>query len=361
MGALSIQVRTGPHYEVRVGRGILRECAARSEEWTARLVLSDANVAPLYAHALALPADVPMHVVAAGEGSKSFAELERVLDALARAGLDRHGVLLALGGGVVGDLGGLAAALYMRGIDCVQLPTTLLAQVDSSVGGKTAVNLAAGKNLAGVFHQPALVLADTQTLATLDEEEYRSGLGEVLKTALISGGALFELCERECSRLLARDADLLAEVVAACVRTKAAVVEFDPHERGARKQLNLGHTFAHAIEHAAGYGAIPHGIAVGVGLVLALELAARLAILRDAALAPRVRTLLSACGMPASLGELRQRYRSPLDPAVLAPAMRLDKKSSAGRPRFVLPRGAGELVLDVEADPDALAAVLRAS
>jgi 3-dehydroquinate synthase len=360
LALLAIQVETEPRYEVLVGRGLSREAAARSAHYSARALLSDTNVAPLYAGALGLPDATRAHLLAAGESSKTLVELERTLEFLARTGLDRNSCLLLLGGGVVGDLGGLAAALYMRGIDFVQLPTTLLAQVDSSVGGKTAVNLAAGKNLAGIFRQPALVLADTATLATLDAEEYRSGLGEVLKTALIAGEELLARLESSSAPLLARDPDLLAEIVAACVRTKAAIVARDPTEKGARKQLNLGHTFAHAIEHVAGYGAVPHGVAVGTGLVLALKLSNRLGLAQDPVLELRVESLLGSFGIPVTLAELRRRYHTVLEPVELTRAMRLDKKSSAGRPRFVLPRAPGAIALDVEADEALLLELLAA-
>jgi 3-dehydroquinate synthase len=358
--SITIQVTTEPRYEVLVGRGLLAEAAQRSAHYSARALLSDTNVAPLYGGSLGLPDATRAHLVPAGESTKSFAELERVLEFLARTGLDRQSCLLVLGGGVVGDLGGLAAALYMRGIAFVQLPTTLLAQVDSSVGGKTAVNLAAGKNLAGAFHQPSLVLADTATLATLDAEEFRSGLGEVLKTALVSGEPLLARLESARKELVARDPDLLAGIIADCVRTKAAVVARDPTEKGERAKLNLGHTFAHAIEGVAGYGAIPHGIAVGTGLVLALRLAQRLELLRDPALAARAQGLLASFGMPDSLGTLRKRYHAMLEPSELVRAMRLDKKSRSGRPAFVVPRAPGELVLGLEIDEAVLLAVLEA-
>jgi len=357
---LAIQVETEPRYEVLVGRGLLAETAQRSAAYGSRALLSDTNVAPLYAGALGLPEETRAHLVAPGESSKTLAELERTLEFLARHGLDRGSCLLVLGGGVVGDLGGLAAALYMRGIAFVQLPTTLLAQVDSSVGGKTAVNLAAGKNLAGVFRQPALVLADTATLATLDAEEFRAGLGEVLKTALVSGETLLARLETTRSGLVARDADLLAEIVAACVRVKAAVVARDTTEQGERAQLNLGHTFAHAVESVAGYGAIPHGVAVGTGLALALKLAERLDLARDRGLTGRVTALLGAFGMPATLAALRTRYHAMLEPSELVRAMRLDKKSRAGRPRFVVPRAPGEIALGVEVEERRLLELLEA-
>lgn len=359
MEALTIPIGGSRPYEVHVGAGLIREAAARTLRWPRTLLVSDEHVAPLYAARLGLPQSYVTHLVAAGERSKSFAELERLLDAMAQAELDRRSALLALGGGVVGDLGGLAAALYMRGIECVMLPTTLLAQVDSSVGGKTAINLTCGKNLVGAFHPPALVLADTQTLATLDEQEYRSGLGEVLKTALLAGEELYARLEQQAPALHARDPELLTEIVAHCVRYKAGVVERDERESGERAVLNLGHTFAHAIERVAGYGTIPHGIAVGVGVVLALQLSLQLGRLPSTDLLERTRRLLRRWDMPASVSELVQRYQTPLAPAALADAMRLDKKSHSASPRFVLPLALGRAEWGIEADPFTLAEVLE--
>ena len=345
-------------YDVVVGPGALAELDRALSADAPAAVLSDANVERFLAARLGRSARLPRLAVAPGEGSKSFATLERVLDFLVAAGLDRRSTLVAFGGGVVGDLGGLAAALYMRGIACVQCPTTLLAQVDSSVGGKTAVNLASGKNLAGAFHPPRLVLADTATLATLPEAELSSGLGEVVKTALIGDAELLGTLEREGATLLARDADLLAEVVARCVAVKAAIVARDEEDRGPRKLLNLGHTFAHAIEQAAGPGLVPHGVAVGVGLALALEASARTGLLREPELVARVRALLGTLGLSASLAELRQRYRVRLAPAELRAGMRHDKKGAAGRPAFVLVQGVRQLRQDVRLEDDLLDALL---
>ncbi|MEQ1893595.1 MAG: 3-dehydroquinate synthase family protein, partial [Planctomycetota bacterium] len=332
-----IAVATRVPYEVVVGRGALGELGSALAGSSAVAVLSDENVLRAQGGRLGTLAGAPRLALAPGEGSKSFATLERVLDFLLAAGLDRGSKLVAFGGGVVGDVGGLAAALFQRGIGVVQAPTSLLAQVDSSVGGKTAVNLAAGKNLAGVFHQPSAVLADTDTLATLPDEELAAGLGEVVKTALVGDPALLELLERSSEALRARDGELLGEVVARCVTVKARIVSVDEDEtQGVRKFLNLGHTFGHGIEQAAGPGTIPHGVAVAVGLVLALEASRRLGRLQDPALLERIPRLLTLLGLPASLAELRTRYRQALAPAALVAGMRHDKKGAAGTPRFVL-------------------------
>jgi len=358
LSATRIRVATRTPYEVAVGRGVLAELDSALPEGSPCAVLSDANVARLHAARLGRAAGLPRLAVPPGEDSKAFATLERVLDFLLASNLDRRSTLVLLGGGVVGDLGGLAAALFMRGIACVQCPTTLLAQVDSSVGGKTAVNLRAGKNLAGAFHQPRLVLADTETLATLPDEELRSGLGEVLKSALLGDAELFALLEREAEAVLARDAEVLGEVVARCVRVKAAIVARDEDERGERKLLNLGHTFAHGIEQAAGFGAIPHGVAVAVGLALALAASEGLGLLEDRALRPRLAALLAALGLPLDLATLRARTGLRLAPDELARGMRHDKKGRAGRPAFVLVRGLGRVDFDVELGERELLATL---
>lgn len=358
MSATRIRVATRTPYEVVIGRGVLAELDSELSQSSPAAVLSDTNVVRLHAARLGRSTSLPRLAVAPGEDSKGFATLERVLDFLLASNLDRRSTLVLFGGGVVGDLGGLAAALFMRGIACVQCPTTLLAQVDSSVGGKTAVNLRAGKNLAGAFHQPRLVLADTDTLATLPDEELRSGLGEVVKSALLGDAQLFALLERESAAVLARDAEILAEVVTRCVRVKAAIVARDEDERGERKLLNLGHTFAHGIEQAAGFGVIPHGVAVAVGLTLALEASERLGLLEERALRPRLAALLAALGLPGDLTALRARYTVRLASDELAQGMRHDKKGRAGRPTFVLVRGLGKVDFDVELAEQELLVVL---
>ena len=355
--ARRIQVMGRQPYAVVVGAGVLSELE-RALPGGPAAVLTDTQVERLHVGRLGTCAKLPRLAVPPGEDSKSFATLERVLDFMLHARLDRRATLIAFGGGVVGDLGGLAAGLFMRGIDCVQCPTTLLAQVDSAVGGKTAVNLRAGKNLAGMFHPPRLVLSDTQTLATLPEEQLRSGLGEVVKSALLGDRELLELLERDAAALMARDAALLGEVVSRCVTLKAGIVGRDEHERHERKLLNLGHTFAHAIEQAAGYGRVPHGIAVGVGLVLALRASQHAGILREPELLTRIPRVLERVGMPAELAALRTRNDVRLAPEELVAAMRHDKKGRAERPSFVLVEGLGKLRLDQELDERALVELL---
>ena len=350
MTLVRVEVEVAPAYSVHIGAGALEFARAQFANERPRVLISDARVHQLHGLALDPNSEAKLLQLPEGESAKDLAHLARTLETLAQHGLDRRACLWTLGGGAVLDLGGLAAALYMRGIAVVHCPTTLLAQVDASVGGKTAVNLAAGKNLAGVFHQPRAVYADTRVLATLDESEYRSGLGEVLKTALIEGEDMFALIEHEAGRLAARDLGLLDEVVAGCVRTKARIVASDPLESGARKALNLGHTFAHAIEHSAGFGRVPHGVAVGVGIAIALRAARELGLLEDRELEARVQRLLSKLNLPPDLPSLRSLLGKSLAARELVGAMRHDKKSRAGELQLVLPRAAGRLDLAVSVD-----------
>jgi 3-dehydroquinate synthase len=334
----TVNVRTAAAYELRLGRGIASEALLAARKRSRFAVLSDERVWALHGDKLGA-GDAPLITVPPGETSKSFEQLERVLDRLCEARLDRKSCLVAFGGGVVGDLGGLAAALYMRGIEVLQCPTTLLAQVDSSVGGKTAVNLRSGKNLAGAFHQPAGVWIDVDLLATLDEQEYASGLGEVVKSAVLAGETDFARLEQNADALLARDPDLLLDVVEACVRQKAGVVEADEREAGPRRALNLGHTLGHAIERAAGYGRVPHGVAVAVGMLHACVRSAHEGVLQDRDLPVRIRKLCARLGLPTGLEELRTRSGAALSEAELADAMRFDKKGAV----WILPVRLGEV------------------
>ncbi len=354
---IRVPVETDPPYEVVCGAGVLAEAAHRAAGRSGWAVVIDESLVDLYLDRLEAPEDVPVLAVPAGEEAKSFTMLEALLELLAEQAFDRGVLLVALGGGAVSDLTGLAASLYMRGVDFLCCPTTLLAQVDASVGGKTAVNLEAGKNLAGTFHQPIGVLADVETLASLPERELRSGLGEVLKTALLGDAALLDVLERDAERILAREPAALAPIVARCVAVKARVVAEDPRESGPRRALNLGHTFGHAIERAAGYGAVPHGEAVAVGIALALELARRLGALADPALPERARAIAAALGLPTTLAELREAGHA-LAPEALVEAMRVDKKGRGGVPRFVVPVRAGEVRWDVEAPAELVSELL---
>ena len=301
-------------------------------------VLTDQNLAKDQGPALqAMFGDAPRLVVAAGEATKSIAELGRVLEFLASQRLDRASVLFAVGGGVIGDLGGFAAASYLRGIDYLQVPTTLLAMVDSSVGGKTGVNLAAGKNLAGAFHQPRGVFIATGLLATLPPREFAAGAAEVIKTGLLGDAGLFAQLER--SPLAPGDPGLAA-VVRRCCALKARVVEADERELapdGGRALLNLGHTFAHAIEQVAGYGAYLHGEAVAIGLGAAGRLSQKLGHI-SAADAARIEQVVAAHQLPV-------RLRAPLPLADLLAATARDKKVRGGELRFVVLRALGDAAL----------------
>lgn len=265
--------------------------------------------------------------VPAGEPSKSWSVAGEVLEALAERRITRTDVVVALGGGVIGDLVGFAAATYLRGVDLVQIPTTLLGMVDSSVGGKTGVDLRAGKNLAGAFKQPLLVIADTDTLSTLPDDEWNSGLAEVVKSAFLAGEEFVSWMERHVPALLERDSVIVAEAVRRCVEFKAGVVARDEREEGPRECLNYGHTLGHALEKTLGYGTVTHGAAVAEGMRFAARVSMQV-VGADASLVKRQDRLLDALGMPALPTKARAR--------VILDAMRGDKKARGGVVRMVL-------------------------
>jgi 3-dehydroquinate synthase len=276
-----------------------------------------------------------------GETSKDLATAERLWKACAEHRLDRTGTIIALGGGVTGDLAGFVAACWMRGVDFIQVPTTLLAMVDSSVGGKTGVNSAAGKNLIGAFKQPACVLIDPTVLATMDAREYRAGLAEVLKYGVIRDAGFFAWQEAHAEALAARDPAAVAHAVAESCRIKAWYVAEDETEQGVRAELNYGHTFGHALERETGYRTYLHGEAVGIGMRMAATLARRLGVLADAGLEQRQDALLRRYQLP-----LVHRSAEPAAEAGrLAGHCRLDKKVAAGRVRFILPTRLGAAAL----------------
>jgi len=301
------------------------------------VVLTDTNVARTRAADIqSIFGEAPVCVVEAGENSKSLSELGRVLDFLAAQNIDRNGALFAVGGGVIGDLGGFAAAAWLRGIDYYQVPTTLLAMVDSSVGGKTGINLAAGKNLVGAFHQPRGVFIGTHFLSTLPAREFAAGTAEIIKYGLLGDADLFAQLERAPLSLASAD---LASVITRCCALKAKFVEADERERvpgDGRALLNLGHTFGHAIEQVTGYGSYLHGEAVAIGLCAAARLSAQLGLLAPNDVA-RVDAVVKAHTLPARL-----RERLPLNKLIAA--MGRDKKVRAGAPRFVVMRKIGDAV-----------------
>jgi 3-dehydroquinate synthase len=307
-------------------------------------VVTDENVAVVHANALrALFGEAPVLTLPAGEGSKSVHEFSRALDFLASCGLDRSGAVFAVGGGVVGDLAGFAAATYLRGIRLFQVPTTLLAMVDSSVGGKTGINLKAGKNLAGAFYQPHGVFVATGFLRTLPEREFSAGCAEVVKAALLADARLFAQLEQ--APLRPGDARL-AQTVRRCCEIKALFVEADEREQaseGGRALLNLGHTFAHAIEQVTGYGLYLHGEAVGIGLCAAARLSLALGHIRPADVV-RVEASVGAHGLPICV-------RSPLPIERLMAAMGRDKKVRGGALRFVVLKALGEASVQEGIDP----------
>jgi len=343
-------------YPISIGAGLLRQQALLQAAVPSNdiLLVSNTIVAPLYAKALtsALPGRRIVEVILPdGEQHKSLAIAGRVFDVLVANRFGREAVVLALGGGVVGDLAGFVAACYQRGIDFVQVPTTLLAQVDSSVGGKTAVNHPGGKNLIGAFHQPREVLADTDVLATLPDREYQAGLAEIIKYGLICDRAFFEWLEQNMDSLARRDGALLERAIFRSCQIKAQIVGRDERELGERALLNLGHTFGHAIEAATGYVEWLHGEAVGVGLLMAASLSQRLGSLSEDDV-ERVRALLQRAGLRTAAP------RIGADKAI--EYMSVDKKVKSGRVRLVLMSSLGEAYISGEYPDAALGETLRA-
>lgn len=356
----TVRVDGAQPYDIRIGPGLLSDGMALADTVRGRdaFVVSDGHVAPLYAARVvdalrdARPdLRIGQYELPPGEEEKTLDNFAHVVDALARAGARRDATLFALGGGVVGDLAGFAAACWMRGIDCVQLPTTLLAMVDSSVGGKTAVDMPQGKNLVGAFHPPRAVLADTSTLRTLPPRELRAGLAEVVKYGAICDAPFLDWIDAHADALLAMDDDALAEAIARSCAHKAAIVARDPFEHGERALLNFGHTFGHAIETEQGYGGLNHGEAVAVGMVLAARLSERLGLSATAD-TTRLRDLLARLGLPV--------VPPPgLDADVLLAHMRLDKKAQAGGLRFIVWDGIGRAKVLSGVPEDAVLDVLR--
>ena len=345
-------------YPIHIGTGLLgrAELLRPRLRGTQAMVVTNEVVGPLHLERL-LPAleglEVETVVLPDGEATKTLDTVAGIIDRLMAARFARDCALVALGGGVVGDITGFAAAIYQRGVDFVQVPTTLLAQVDSSVGGKTGVNHPAGKNMIGAFHQPRAVIADVATLDTLPDRELRAGLAEVIKYGLIRDRAFFEWLEGRMEALLAREPDALAEAVERSCRNKAEVVAADEREAGQRALLNLGHTFGHAIETGLGYGAWLHGEAVAAGMCMAARLSERMGWLAPEARA-RIEALLARAGLPTA-------PPPELSPARLRELMAVDKKVQRGRLRLVLLRAIGEAVVTAGFDEAALSAVLEAA
>ena len=320
-------------YDIHIAHGLLAASASLFAPYKGRraAVVADSNTAPLYSYTLLeqlhrAGVEASVVILPAGEETKCAAQLARLYDAFLNAHLTRADLVIALGGGVVGDITGYAACTYLRGVHFVQAPTTLLAQVDSSVGGKVAVNHPRGKNLLGAFYQPELVVIDSGVLATLDARQVGAGLGEVIKYGCIADAALFEQLEALGSREALAPA--LGEVIARCCEIKARYVLEDPFDRGVRMQLNFGHTLAHALENAMGYGTLLHGEAVCIGMVAAARWGEALGV-TPAGTAERIRRLLLAYGLPTDVP-------GGLSPAALAQTMALDKKAEGASVRTIL-------------------------
>lgn len=327
------------------------------------IIISDETVAGLHLHTLETSLNkcarrLDTVRVPAGEASKSMTMLARVLDDILALGVDRGVLLVAFGGGVVGDLAGFAAASLLRGVDFVQIPTSLLAQVDSSVGGKTGVNAAAGKNLIGAFYQPKMVLADSSILATLPPREIRAGYAEIVKYGLLGDAAFFAWLEENGAAVLDQEPDALIHAVKTSCAAKARIVEADEREAGKRALLNLGHTFAHAFEAEAGYdGRLLHGEAVAAGMGLAFDLSARMGLC-TAADASRVAAHLTTHGLPAGIDTVPAGRATP---ARLIAHMKKDKKVLNGQMRFVLATGIGDAFVCSDVPLDLVTELLEAT
>ena len=342
-------------YPIFIGAGAMRLKDALDQVIPARdvLIVTNTTVGPLYAAGLTA-ALAPRRCLEVslpdGETHKTLANVSRLLDVLISNRFARDSCVVALGGGIVGDMAGFAAACYQRGIAFVQVPTTLLAQVDSSVGGKTGVNHPGGKNLIGAFHQPAAVFADTDALRTLPDRELRAGLAEVIKYGLIVDREFFDWLEANATRLLARDTDALTHAIRRSCEIKAEIVARDEREQGDRALLNLGHTFGHAIESATNYSTWLHGEAVGAGMLLAADMSQRLGWMSGADV-ERIERMLKAFGLRTDVRELSA--------GTLAEKMKIDKKVAAGRIRLVLLKAIGKSVVTGDYDDDALRETLR--
>jgi 3-dehydroquinate synthase len=342
-------------YPIYIGRGLLDADLLRQHiPGQQVLLVSNETVAPLYLQRLQAGLEglqLASCILPDGEQYKTLDSLNRIFDSLLQQRFDRGCTLIALGGGVVGDITGFAAASYQRGVHFIQVPTTLLAQVDSSVGGKTGVNHPLGKNMIGAFYQPRCVLIDTDSLNTLDDRQLRAGIAEVIKYGLINDAEFFAWLEAHYAKLLAREPEALAFAIERSCADKAAVVAADERESGQRALLNLGHSFGHAIETGMGYGEWLHGEAVAAGMCLAARMSARMGWLDRPSLA-RILDLIERCGLPS-------RAPQQLAPARMTELMAVDKKVLAGKLRLVLLKGIGQALVTGEFDTEALRETLE--
>ncbi len=350
-------------YPIHIGPGLLEDAGKLITPHLKRpfsLIITDENVAALHLKTLqsALDRTGITHksiIVPPGEASKSFSRLASLCEKMLQAGVERSDVIIAFGGGVIGDLAGFAAHIIRRGVNFIQIPTTVLAQVDSSVGGKTGINTPQGKNLVGAFHQPLAVLADTDVLATLPERQFRAGYGEVVKYGLIDNPDFFEWCEANWKSVFARKAAPLIHAIETSCRAKAAIVAQDEREQGKRALLNLGHTFGHVLEAATGYGdRLYHGEGVAIGMALAFEFSVRRGLCtgQDSG---RINAHLAAAGLPVSINDIP----GPL-PGVekLMELMEQDKKVTGGKLVFILARGIGKSFIAPDISRDELKSFL---
>lgn len=367
-GARVVNVALGARsYDIAIGGGVLAGIgdAVKLMATSRCVVVTDETVAGLHLPAVrssltAAGLSYGETILPPGEGTKSFRHLAGLCNALLDEGLDRSDVVIALGGGVIGDLAGFAASVLKRGLRFIQIPTTLLAQVDSSIGGKTGINTRHGKNLIGTFHQPSLVLIDTDVLNTLDPREMRSGYAEVVKYGLLGDAAFFEWLDKHWAGIFEGDEAARLHAIETSCRAKAAIVAEDEKEGGRRALLNLGHTFGHALEAWAGYSAkLLHGEAVAIGMVLAFELSEELGLCK-AELSSRVAAHLNAAGLPARIGDIAAMTGGALPSAeALVDLMAQDKKAVAGRLTFILVHGIGEAFSTDAVEPERLLRFLQ--
>jgi len=346
-------------YEIVIGHGILSDLGnaiSRLGLGPRQMIVTSETLWPLYGKTVhdslaSSGFDVSVAFVRDDEESKSLQTVTSIYDNLLESEFDRSSGIVAVGGGVVGDVAGFAAATFMRGIPFVQVPTTLLAQVDSSIGGKTGVNYPKAKNLVGAFHQPTAVWTDISTLVTLPERELRSGLAEVIKYAIIADQNLFTMLERILSSFSNASSDTLIEVVSRCCSIKARIVEQDERERGIRSILNYGHTVGHALEALTGYAYYTHGEAVAIGMVAAAKISREIHATHQDTVKMQ-ESLVEAAGLPT-------RIERPIDPYDIVQQLSRDKKRLAGRVRWVLPRTVGEVFLTDEVPSDVVLGILK--
>lgn len=352
----TLQVALGERsYPVYIGESLLSESHLYSAHIRGKevLIVTNETVAPLYLDTVKMALidyRVETAILPDGEQYKTLEMMQRIFDRLLEARLSRHVTIIALGGGVIGDMAGFAAACYQRGVPFIQVPTTLLSQVDSSVGGKTAVNHPLGKNMIGAFYQPQCVLADTTTLNTLDDRQFSSGLAEVIKYGLINDAEFFDWLELNMPLLMARDSAALAKAIARSCQDKATIVADDEREQGVRALLNLGHTFGHAIETGCGYGHCLHGEAIAIGMVMAADLSQRMGWLNEDKV-NRIRAIMTAANLPLIAPE-------SLSATDFMKLMAVDKKVQDGLIRLVLLHDIGQAIISDDYDVAALAETL---